>query len=192
MLAPWKKTYDQPTRQIKRQRHHLADKGLSSQSYGFSSSHIWMWEWTIKKAKAKELMLLNCGVGQDYWESLDCKEVKPINPKGNQSWICIRRTEAEAESPILWPPDVKSRLVRKDPDSVKDWRQEEKEMTEDEMVMVGWHCWCDAHEFEKALGDGEGQGSLMCCSPWGHKEWDTDEWLNWTEHTHIHIFVCCI
>ena len=120
-------------------------------------------------------MLLNCGAGEDSWESpLDCKK---INPKGNQSWILTGRTDAKAEAPILWPPDVKNGLIGKDPDAGKDWRQEEKEMTEDEMV--GCHHWLDGHEFESAPGVGDGQGSLACCSTWDHKESDTTEWLNW-------------
>ena len=110
---------------------------------------------------------------------LDCKEIKPINLKGNQSWIFIGGTDAEAEALILWPPDVKSRLTGKDPDARKDWRQEEKGTTEDEMV--GWNHRFSEHEFEQALGDGEGQGSLACCSPWSCKESDTTERLNWTE-----------
>ena len=124
-------------------------------------------------------MLLNCGVGEDSWESLVCKELKPVNAKGNQSWIFIGRTDAEAETPILWPPYAKNGLIWKDPDAVKDWRQEEKGMTEDEMV--GLHHWLDGNEFEHALAVGDGQGSLVYCSPWGHKESDMTEWLNWTE-----------
>ena len=104
------------------------------------------------------MMLLNCGVGEDSWESLDCKEIKPVNPKGNQSWICIGRTAAEAEAPILRSRDVKNWLIGKDGDAGKDWRQEEKGMTEDEMV--GWHQWLNGHEFEQALGVGDGQGRL--------------------------------
>ena len=108
------------------------------------------------------------------------KEIKPVNPKENQSWIFIGRTDAEAEAPILWPSDVKSWLLRKDPaDAGKDWRQEEKGMTEDEKV--GWHHGLDGHEFEQAPGVGDGQGGLACCSPWGHKESDTPEQLNWTD-----------
>ena len=110
---------------------------------------------------------------------LDCKEIKPANPKGNQSWLFIGRTDAEAETPILWPPDVKRRLIRKDPDAGKDWRQEEKGVTEDEMV--GWHLQLNGHEFEQTLGGSEGQGSLAWCSPWVCKELDTTEQLNWTE-----------
>ena len=109
---------------------------------------------------------------------LDCKDIKPVNLKGNQSWILIGRTdvEAETEAPILWPPDVRSWLIRKDPYAGKDWRQEEKGTTEDEVV--GWHHRLNEHEFEQAPGDGEGQGSLECCSPWGRKESDTSEQLN--------------
>ena len=111
---------------------------------------------------------------------LDCEKSKPVNPKGNQSWIFIGRTDAEAEVPILWPSDVKNWLTVKDPDAGKDWRQEEKGMTEEEMV--GWHHWLNGHEFEQVLGDGEGQGSLVCCRPWGRKESDmTDGWNNNTQ-----------
>ena len=101
---------------------------------------------------------------------MDSKEIKPVNPKGNQPWIFIGRTDAEAEAPVLWSPDVKSWLIGKDPNVEKDWGQEEKETTEDEMV--GWHHRLSGH------GDGEGQGSLAFCSSWGHKESDTTEWLN--------------
>ena len=107
---------------------------------------------------------------------LDCKEIKPINLKGNQSWIFIWRTDTEAETPILWLPNANNWLTGKDLDAGKDWRQEEKGMTEDDMV--GWHHWFDEHEFEAALGIGDGQGSLACCSPWGHKESDVTEQLN--------------
>ena len=109
---------------------------------------------------------------------LGYKEIKLVHPKGNQSWIFIGRTDAEAETPILWQPDAKSWLIRKDPDAGKDWGQEEKGMTEDEMV--GWHHGLDRHESEQATVVGDEQGSLACCSPWGHKKSDTTE-LNWTE-----------
>ena len=110
---------------------------------------------------------------------LNSKEIKEDNPKGNQSWICIGRTDAEAETPVLWPPDVKNWLIWKDPVAGKDWGQEEKATTEEEMV--GWHHWLYGHEFEQAPGVGDGQGSLVCCSPWGSKESDTTERLNWTD-----------
>ena len=123
-------------------------------------------------------MLLNCGVGEDSWESLDSKEIQPVHPKGDQSWVFIGRTDVEAETPILLPPDVKNWLIGKDPDDEKDWRQEEKRTTEDKMV--GWHQRLIGHEFEQAPGVGNGQGSLACCSPCGCKVLDTTKWLNWT------------
>ena len=123
-------------------------------------------------------MLLNCVLEKILESPLDCKEIKPVNPKGNQSWIFVGRTDAEAETPVLWPPDVKSWFIWKDPDSGKDWRQEE-EMMEDEMVE--WHHWLSGHELEQAPEVGDGQGSLACCSLWGHKELDTTEQLNWND-----------
>ena len=119
---------------------------------------------------------------------LDCKEIQPVNPKGNQSWIFIGRTDAEAETPILWPPDTKNWLIWKDPDAGKDWRQEEKGMTENEMI--GWLHWLYGHEFEQALGDGEGQGRLTCCCSWsfrvGH-DLATEHQHNW-----ITFFYFCL
>ena len=110
---------------------------------------------------------------------LDCKEIQPVHPKGDHSWIFIGSIDAEAETPILWTPDAKSWLIWKDFDAGKDWRWEEKGMTEDEMV--GWCHRLNGHEFESTLGVGDGQGGLACCSPWGHKESDMTEWLNWTK-----------
>ena len=110
---------------------------------------------------------------------LDCKEIQPVHPKGDQSWVFIGRTGVEAEIPILWPPDAKSWLIWKDPSDAKDWGQKEKWTTEDEMV--GWHHWLDGHGFGWTLGVGDGQGGLACCGSWGCKESDTTEQLNWTE-----------
>ena len=158
----------------------LLSKVHSSQSYGFSSSHVWMWELDYKESWVLKNRCFWTVVLEKTLESpLDCKEIQPVNPEGNQSWIFIGRTDAKAEAPILWPPDAKKWLIWKDPDAGKDWRQEEKGTTADEMV--GWHHWCDGHELEQALGVGDGQGSLLCCSPWGHKKSDTTEWLHWTE-----------
>ena len=155
----------------------IAYKDPSSQSYGFSSSHVWMWELDYKESWAPKNWCFWTVVLEKTLESpLDCKEIQPIHPKGNESWIFIGRTDAEAETPILGPPDVKNWLLGKNPDAGKDWRQEEKGMTEDEMV--GWHLRLDGHEFEQALGIGDGQGGLACCSPWGCKESDTTERLN--------------
>ena len=131
-------------------------------------------------------MLLNYGVGEDFWESLlDCKEIQPVHPKENQFWIFVGRTDAEAETPILWPPDAKNWLIGKDPDAGKDWRQEEKGTTEDKIVE--WPHRLDGYEFEQAPGVGDGQGGLGCCSSWSHKESDTTEWLNCTEFQHIFL-----
>ena len=135
--------------------------------------------WTIKKAECWRIGAFELWCWEKTLERpLDCKEIQPVNPKGNQSWIFIGRTDAEAETPVLWPLDVKNWL-RRDPDAGKDWRQEEKGITEDEMV--GWHHRLNGHEFEQAPGVGEGQGCLACCSPWGCKESDTTELLNWAE-----------
>ena len=145
---------------IKKQRHYFANKGLSSQSYGFSSSHVWIWEFNYKESRALKNWCFWTVVLEKTLESpLHCKKIKPVNPKGNQSWRVIERTDAEAETLILWPPDAKNRLTGKDPDAGKDWRQEEKGTTEDEMVR--WHLQF-GHEFEQVLGVGDGQGSLVC------------------------------
>jgi len=130
---------------------------------------------TMKKAEHQRTVALK----KTLESPLDCTEIQPVHPKGNQSWIFIGRTDAEAETPILWPPDAKNWVTGEDPDAGKDWRQEEKGMTDDEMV--AWPHWIDGHEFEQAPGVCDGQGSLVCCSPWGHKESDMTERLNWTE-----------
>ena len=144
---PWKKGYDQPRQHIKKQRHYFVNKGPSSQSHGFSSSHVWMWKLDYKESWALKNWWFSTVVLEKTLESsLDCKEIQPVHPKGNLSWIFIGRTDVEAETPILWPPDAKIWLIWKDPDAGKDWRQEEKGMTEDEMV--GWHYWLDGHKFE--------------------------------------------
>ena len=136
--SPWKKNYDKPRQCIKEQKHHFADKGLYSQSYGFSSSHIWMWQLDHKEGWVQTNWCYQITMLEKTLERpLDCKEIKSVNPKGSQSWIFIGRTDAEANAPILWPPDVKSRLTGKAPDAGKDWRQKDKGVTEDEMV--GWH-----------------------------------------------------
>ena len=167
----------QPRQHIKKQRHYFTNKGLFNQSYGFSRSQVWISELDHKEGWVPKNWCFRTVVLEKTLESpLDYKEIKPVNPKGNQSWVFTGRTDAEA--PILWPPDPKNWLIGKDPDAGKDWRQEEKGMTENEMV--GWHHRLNGHEFEQAPGVGDRQGSLACCSPWGHKEADTTEWLNWS------------
>ena len=147
MLASLKKSYDQHRQHIKKQRHYFANKGPSSQNYDFSSSHVWMWELDYKESWAPKNWCFWTVVLEKTLENpLDCKEIQSVHPKGNQSWIFIGRTDAEADTLILWPPDEKNWLTRKDPDAGKDWRQEKKGTTEDKMV--GSHPWCDRHEFE--------------------------------------------
>ena len=167
---------------FKKQSHYFANKGPASQNYGFSSNHVLMWELDHKESWAPENWCFWTVVLEKSLESpLDCKEIKLVNPKGNQPWIFIGRTDVEAETLIPWPPDVRNWLIWKDPDAEKDWKQEEKGTTKDEMV--GWHHQLDGEEFEQAPGVGDGQGGLACCSPLCHKELGTTEWQNWTEKT---------
>ena len=147
---------------------------------GHHYPHLQMWELDYKESWALKNWCFWTVVLEKTLESpLDCKEIQPVHPKGNQSWMFIRRTDTEAETPILWPPDAKNWFTGKNPDAGKDWRQEEKGTTEDEMV--GWHHWLDGHEFEQAPGVSDGQGSLASYSPRGRKESDTTERLNWTD-----------
>ena len=139
-----------------------------------------MWELDYKESWALKNWCFWTVVLEKTLESpLDCKEIKPVNPKGNQSWIFIGRTDAEAEAQMLWPPDVKNWLIGKEPDAGKDWRQEEKRETEDEIIR--WHHWLRGHEFEQVPGVSDGQDTLACCSPLGRKVLDTTEQLNWIE-----------
>ena len=139
-----------------------------------------MWELDYKESwEPKNLCFWTVVLEKTLESPLDCKEIQPVHPKGDQSWGFIGRTDAEAEAPILWPPHVKSWLVRKDPDAGKDWGQEDKGKTEDEMA--GWHHQLNGHEFEQTPGVCDKQGGLACCHSWGHKKQDTTERLNWTE-----------
>ena len=188
MLVPWKHSYEKPKQSIKEQRHHFADKVPYSQSYSFSSSHLWMWELDHKDDWVTKNWCFRTVVLEKMFEShLDYKEIKPVHLKGNQPWIFIGRTDAEAETPILWPADVKNRLIGKDPDSGKDWRREEKGMIEDETV--GWHHQLDGCESEQAVGTGNGHRSLACCTPWECKASDTTEWLNWSDAWKWHLLL---
>ena len=184
MLTPWKKSYDQPRQHIQKQRHYFVNKGPSSQGYVFSNGHVWIWVLDYKENRVLKNWCFWTVVLEKTLESpLHCKEIWPVHPKGNQSWVFIGRIDVEVETPILWPPDVKSLLIWKDPDAGKDWRHEEKGMTEDKMV--AWHHRLNEHESEWIPEDGEGQGSLVCCGSWSHKESDTTEQLNWAEHNTI-------
>ena len=180
MLTPWKESCNQPRQHIKNQRHCFANIGPYSEGYGFSSSHVWMWELDyIESWESKNWCFWIVVLEKTPESPLDFKEIQAVHPKGDQSWVFIGRTDAEAETPILCPPDVKNWLIWKDLDTGKDWRQEENGMTEDEMV--GWHHRLNEHEFGQILGVGDGQEGLACCSPWDCKGSDTTEWLNWTE-----------
>ena len=178
-LSPQKKNYDQPRQHIEHWDITLPTKVHLVKAMA-SPVHVWMWEleykesWVLKNSCFCTLVL-----EKTLENPLNSKEMKLINPTGNQSWIVSRKTDAEAETPKLWPPDAKNRLFGKDPDAGKDWRQEKKGMTEDEMV--GCHHQLDGHGFEQTPGAGNEQGILVCCSPWGCKELDMTEWLNWTE-----------
>ena len=158
----------------------MSNQGLSSQSYGFFSSHVWMWELDYKESWVpKNWCFWTVVLEKTLKSPLDSKEIQPVHPKGNQSWKLIGRTDAETETLILWLPDAKNWLLGKDPDVRKRWRWEEKGTTEDEMV--GWYHQFNAHEFERAPGVSDGQGGLACCDSWGHKESDTTEQSNWAE-----------
>ena len=177
MLAPWKKSYVQPRQHIKKQRHYFANKGPSGQGYGFSRSHVWMWELDYKESWVLKNWCFWTVVLEKTLESpLDCKEIQLVHSKGEQSWMFVGRTDVEADfGHLLWSTD----LLEK-PDAGRDWGQEEKGATEDEMA--GWHHWLDGHESEWTPGVGDGEGGLACCDSWGRKESDTTERLNWTEH----------
>ena len=135
--------------------------------------------WTIKKVEHQRIDAFELWCWRRLESPLDCKEIQPVHSEGDQPWVFFGRTDAKAETPVLWPPHVKSWLIGKDSDAGRDWGQKEKGTTEDEMA--GWHHRLDGCEFEWTPGDGDGQGGLACCDSWGRKESDTTEWLNWTE-----------
>ena len=191
MFSPCKKNYDQPRGLIKKQRHYFSNKGLSSQGYGFSSSRIWMWELDYKESWALKNWCFWTVVLEKTLESpLDCKVIQPVHPIGDQSWDFFGRTDAKAETPVLWPLHAKSWLIGKDSDAGRDWGQQDKGMTED--LIVGWHHQLSAHGFGWTPGVGDGQGCLPCCGSWDCKESDTTERLNWTELILIQglFFIC--
>ena len=160
---------------ILKSREYFTDKGPSSQSYCFSSSHVRMWELDYKESWAtKNWCFWTVVLAKTFESPLDSKEIKTVKPKGNQSWLFIGRTDAEVEAPILWPPDAKNWLTGKDSDAGKDWKQEKKGMTEDEMV--GLYHRLDGHEFEQAPGVGDGQGSMVCCILWCQSQTWLSDW----------------
>jgi len=182
LATPWTAAYEAPPSMGFARQEYWTGVPLPtskrSQSYSFSSSHVWMWELDHKESSVLKKWCFWTVVLEKTLESpLDCKEIKKVNPKGDQPWIFMEY--AEAETPILWPSDGKSWLIGKNPDAGEDWRQKEKETPED--AMVEWHHQLNRHEFEQAPGVGNGLGGLACCSPWGCKESDKTEKLNWNE-----------
>ena len=175
---PWKKSNDQPREHIEKQRHYFANKGPSSKGYGFSSGHVWMWELDSEESwVSKNWCVWTVVLEKSLQSPLDFKEIQPVHSKGDQSWVFIGRTDAKAETLVLWPPRAKSWLIGKDSDAERDWGQEEKGMAEDEMA--GWHHWLDGCEFEWTPGGGDGQGGLACCNSWGGKS--QTRLSDWTE-----------
>ena len=155
---------------MKKHRHHFTGKCPYCQMYGFSSSYVWMWELEHEKSWVLKNWCFQIMVLEMTLESpLDCKGLKPVDPKGSQPWMFIGWTDAETEAPVLWLSDAKSQLIGKDCNAGKDWQQE-KGVSEDELV--GWHHWLNGHEFEKTMGDSEGHRSLARCHSWGYKESD--------------------
>ena len=180
MLTAWKKSYGQPRQHIIKQSLYFVNKGPSSQGYGFSSGHVWMSELDYKEGWAlKNWCFWTVVLEKTLQSPLDCKEIQPVHPKGDQSWVFLGRTDVEAETPIFWPPDAKRWLIGKDPAAGKDWGQEEKGTTENKMV--GWHQQLNGHGFGWTLGVDDRQGGLAWCGSWDCKELDTTEGLNWTE-----------
>ena len=181
-MQPWNQKLWQIRQCAEKQTHYSSDKGPYSEGYGLPSGHVLLWELDLKEGRVLKNWCLRTMVLEKTSErSLDSK-VKPVNLKGNWPWILVGRTDAEAETPILWPPNVKNWLIGKDPDAGKDWGQEEK-------GTVGWHHWLDGHESEQAPGVGDGQGGLVCCSPWGRRvghDWATE--LNWDLHPSTSCF----
>ena len=180
MLTPWKKSYDQPRQHIQKQRHYFADWGPSSQGYGFSCGHVWMWELDCEEGWGLKNWCFWTVVSEKTLESpLDCKEIQPVHSARDQPWDFFGRNDAKAETPILWPPHKKSWLIGTDSDAGRDWGQEEKGTIEDEIA--GWHHWLDGRESEWTPGVGDGQRGLVCCDSWGRRvrhDWATE--LDWT------------
>ena len=181
---PWKESYNQHRQHIKEQRHYFANKGPSSQGYGFSSGHVWMWELDYKERWVPKNWCFWTVVLEKTLESpLDCKKIQPVHPKGNQSWVFIGGTDVEAETQLLWPPDSESCLIWKDPDAGKDWGQKEWGMTEDEMVR--WHHGHNGHGFGWTLGVGGGQEAWHAAV---HGVSRSRTWLSdWTEGNGMHL-----
>ena len=172
MLTPWKKRYDQLWQHIKKQKHYFVNKGLSNQSYGFSSSNVYMWELDYKESlETKNWCFWTVVLEKTLESPLDCKEIQPVHSKGDQPGDFFGRNDVKAETPVLWPPHAKSWLTEEDFDAGRDWGQAEKGTTKDEVT--GWHHWLDGRKSEWTLGVDVGQRGLESCDSWSHKESDT-------------------
>ena len=188
MLAPWKKNYDQSRQHIKKQRHYFTNKGLSNQSHGFSSGHVWMWELDCEESWVQKSWCFWTVMLEKTLESpLDCKEIQPVHPKGDQFWVFIGRTDVEAETPNTFATWCEELTHLKRPWCWK--RLKAGEEGDDRGWDVGWHHWFNGHKFEQNLGECEAQGSLACSSPWGCKESDATKRLNKTTNVYINMTI---
>ena len=186
MLTPWKKSYNQPREYIQKQRHYFANKGPSSQGYGFSNGHVWMWDFDCEESWAlKNWCLLTVVLEKILEIPLACKEIQLVHSKGDQSWVFFGRNDAKAETPVLWPPHAKSWLTGKDSDAGRDWGQEEKGTIEDEMA--GCRHWLDGRESEWTPGVGDGQGWHAAIHGVAKGWTRLSDWteLNWTDVTGV-------
>ena len=179
MLTLWKESYDQPRQHIKKQRQYFVNNVHLVKAMVFLVVMYGCESWAIKKAEHRRIDAFELWFWRTLESPLDCKEIQPVHPKGDQSWVFIGRSDVEADTPTLWPRDAKSWVIWKDPDASKDWGQEEKGTTEDDMVV--WHHRLNGYEFGWTPWVVDGQGDLAFCISWGCKELDTTEWLNWTE-----------
>ena len=184
--TPWKESYDQPRQHIKKPRHYFVNKGPSSQGYGFSSGHVWMWELDCEESWAPKNWCFWTVVLEKTLESLlDCKEIHPVHSKWDQSWVFFGRTDAKGWNSSTLATSCEKFTNWKDSNAGRYWGKEEKGMTEDEMA--GWHHWHDGHKSEWTPGVGDGQGGLACCDSWHCKESDTTERLNWTDLVNFEV-----
>ena len=188
MLTPWKKSYDQPREHIEKQRHYFANKGPSSQGYGFSSGHVWMWQLDCEESWAPKNWCFWTVVLEKTLESpLDCKEIQLVHSGGDQSWVFFGRNDAKAETPVLWPPHAELTHWKR----LWCWEGLGAGGEGDNRGLDGWMAspirWT---QFEWTPGVGDGQGGLACCNSWGCKEPDTTERLNWTELNWTYLNIC--
>ena len=191
MFASWQESYDKPRQCVEKQKHYSANKSLYTQGYGLPSGHVWLWELDCKEGGAMNNWWLQTMVLEKTPESLLDSKIKPVNLKGNQPWLLVGRTNADAQKPVFWSSDVYCWLIEKVPDAGKDWGQKEKRVSEDEMA--GWHHRCNRHELGQTSGDGEGQRGLACCKDHSRYlgsqriglDWATEQWQSVTSKSQV-------